>query len=218
MKRVTIICEGPTEKEFCNITLGNYFKPLNIYLHNPLIKRSGGGIVPWSNLKQQIENHLNGDTNAYVTTLIDYYGIPDKFNYPEWEKSKGIVDKFLRMDFLENAMKKDISNDINYRFLPYIQLHEFEGLLFNNISVFDEQFEQNELLDRDELIKTINSFENPEMINNDPSNAPSKRLDRLIKGYNKVVFGDIIAGSIGLSRIRNKCTRFNNWIEKIENL
>lgn len=74
-KRVIIICEGETEKEFCTTILAPYFSKQNIYLQSPLIKKSMGGIVKWKDLKKQIENHLKSDIEVFVTTLIDYYGL-----------------------------------------------------------------------------------------------------------------------------------------------
>jgi hypothetical protein len=39
-------------------------------------------------------------------------------------------------------MKEYIDESIRYRFIPYMQLHEFEGLLFNNIEVFLSKYLQ----------------------------------------------------------------------------
>ncbi|HVI47226.1 MAG TPA: DUF4276 family protein [Chitinophaga sp.] len=218
MKRIIIICEGPTEVEFCKDILYKYLLSKNILIQTPLVKKSGGGIVPWSSFKRQVENHLQQDGNAIVTTLIDYYGIQDKFNFPRWQESKTIADKPQRMDFLESAMKLAINEDICYRFLPYIQLHEFEGLLFNNINVFTNNIPADDLINIVELEQILDQHPNPELINDTPNNAPSYRLQRLIKGYNKIVYGAILAEGIGLSGIRQKCPRFNNWLTLLESL
>jgi hypothetical protein len=217
MKRIIIICEGPTEIEFCKDVLYSHFQVQDIYIHTPLIRKSGGGIVPWVNLKKQIETHLLQDHQAIVTTFIDYYGIKDKFGFPKWDISKDILDKNDRMLFLETSMKDDFSSEIGYRFLPYIQLHEFEGLLFNNILAFTNHIPQTDFVNMEELINTIKLNPNPELINDTPENAPSFRLKRLIKGYNKIVYGSIIAQEIGLEQLRNKSPRFNNWIGSLEN-
>ncbi|MDR0603835.1 MAG: DUF4276 family protein [Bacteroidales bacterium] len=218
MKRIIIICEGITEQEFCKKSLSAYFNAKQIDIQYPLIKKSNGGIVKWNGLKKQIENHLKQDRTAYVTTLIDYYGIYQRYNFPRWEESLAIVDKDERMNFLEQEMYNDIDTQLNNRFIPYIQLHEFEGLLFNNISIFRQQFTEAELIGLKELEETISDFPNPEMINDNPNTAPSKRLGRIIKGYNKIVYGNILAETIGLQNIRNKSPRFNAWINKIENV
>lgn len=217
MKRIIIICEGPTEQQFVRDILQPHFLQKEIFIQNPLIKKSGGGIVHWEVLKKQIISHLK-EGSSYVTTLIDYYGIPDRYNYPMWEKSKEIVDKTERMIFLEQALLNEIKDNLRNRFIPYIQLHEFEGLLFNNLSSFELTFEPNEFVDRDELIKILNTYPNPELINNNPSTAPSKRLMKLIKGYNKIVYGCILAENIGMYNLRKKSPRFNEWISNLENI
>ncbi|MCL6220406.1 DUF4276 family protein [Zunongwangia pacifica] len=217
MKRLVIVCEGPTEQEFVRDVLQPHFLSKDIYIQIPLIKKSGGGIVPWTVLKTQIENHLR-EGDSFVTTLIDYYGIPDRFNYPGWQESKTIVDKSQRMDFLEQKMLADVDSVLRNRFIPYIQLHEFEGLLFNNIQSFENTFEVKEFKDKNELENILNQYDNPELINDNPNTAPSKRLIKLIEGYNKIVYGSILAETIGINNIRRKSPRFNSWIVKIEGL
>lgn len=214
MKRLIVICEGQTEIEFCKDVLFKHFFNKKIVIQTPLIKKSGGGIVTWATLKKQIELHLR-EKDVFVTTFIDYYGIPDNYNYPSWDASKKIIDRNSRMDFLENAMKNSVNQN---RFIPYIQLHEFEGLLFNNIDIFDQNFNPSELNTRQELVNILNTYPNPELINDSPINAPSKRLKRIIFGYSKIVFGSILAEEIGLNNIRQKSPRFHNWIDILENI
>jgi hypothetical protein len=218
MKRIIIVNEGQTEQEFCKDLLVPHFLNKNTIIYHPTIKKTGGGIVAWETLKQQIETHLKQDQTAFVTTLIDYYGINGKLKFPKWEEAKTIVDKNERMIFLEDAMKSLIDSKLSHRFIPYIQLHEFEGLLFNNIDVFASQIALNEFRDYNELAQTIIDNPNPELINDGRTTAPSKRLERLIIGYNKPVYGSILAEAIGLSRIRGKCPRFNSWITSLEGL
>ncbi|MDR1897136.1 MAG: DUF4276 family protein [Prevotellaceae bacterium] len=217
MKRVIIICEGQTEQEFCNKTLSPYFSTKQIFIQPPLIKKSNGGIVKWNELKKQIENHLRQDPTTFVSTLIDYYGIYQKYQFPEWDASLDITDKNERLDFLEQKMNDDINPRLNSRFIPYMQLHEFEGLLFSDINIFQQQLLENEIIDNQLLQETFRTFsDNPEMINDSPQTAPSKRLGKIISGYNKIVYGNILAETIGLQNIINKCPRFGAWIHKIE--
>lgn len=218
MKRVIIICEGDTEKEFCQKTLAPYFNKKGIYIHPPLIKKSMGGIVKWSELQKQITLHLKNESDAYVTTLIDYYGLYEKDNFPKWDEAESLTDKNKRMDMLEVGMKESIDDALRHRFIPYMQLHEFEGLLFNDINVFYEQIPKRELVGTKELEETFSQYENPEMINNNKETSPSHRLSRIISGYNKVVYGNILAEAIGLERIREKSPRFNKWLTSLEKI
>lgn len=218
MKRLIIIGEGQTEQAFCKDVLQPFFATKSIYIQNPTIKKSKGGIVPWKELKKEILNHLKSDETAYVTLLIDYYGIKAIHEFPHWMEAQTIVNKNKRMDFLENAMLEEIENKYEKRFIPYIQLHEFEGLLFCDQDVFDENFEKEEFLDYNYLDETIERYANPEMINDGKTTAPSKRLSRIILGYQKTVHGPLLVEEIGLKAMRGKCPRFNNWIEKMSEI
>lgn len=214
MKRLIIICEGPTEQAFCNDILRDHFLPKDILLDAPTIKHSNGGIVAWETLKKQIITHLN-EGNCIVSLFVDYYRIRDSYNFPGWMNSKSITDIYDRMRYLFEQMSLDIDINLRSRFIPYIQLHEFEGLLFSDISVFPNNFTKDEL-DFSLLETAVKSAHTPEEINNGPNTAPSERLKRAIKGYDKIVYGSCLASDIGLKTIREKCILFNEWIEKLE--
>lgn len=218
MKRIIIICEGETEKEFCNTILTPYFAARGIFIQSPLIKKSMGGIVKWAELRKQITLHLRNDSKAFVSTLIDYYGLYSKYNFSKWDEAENQTDKNIRMNILEQGMKDSIDDAIRFRFIPYMQLHEFEGLLFNEIEIFHEQIPPKELVGIDELTRTFNQYSNPEMINNNRETSPSHRLERIILGYNKIVYGNILAEAIGLEKIRAKSPRFNEWLKRLEEI
>jgi len=218
MKRIIMICEGQTEQAVANTMLVHFFGNKNIILNTPLIKASKGGIVKWETLKKEIENYLKNEKETFVTTFIDYYGVHSKYAFPKWDEAHKIADKHKCLDALEKAMKEDIDNQYQYRFIPYLQLHEFEGLLFNDIKVFYEQIPPNDIVGEEELKTIFAEYDNPEMINDKRETSPSHRLQRIIRGYNKVVYGDILAEAIGIERMREKSPRFNNWISKLAQL
>ena len=217
MKRLVIICEGQTENEFCKDILGDELRGYFNSLDYPLIKHSGGGIVEWKRLRDQILRHLSETTDTFVTTFIDYYGIEDKHNFPGWQEAKSINDKYERIKFIEEAMKHDIPENVSYRFIPYIQLHEFETLLFSNIKVFKDNYEE-ESVDFRRLEGIVQEFPNPEDINCGKKTAPSKRIENAVSDYNKVIDGNSLAMDIGIKTIRSKCPHFNAWINQIENI
>ena len=215
MKRLIIVCEGPTEQEFCKDVLCPYFQSKGIILEYPNIKHSNGGIVSWATLKKQLHNHLY-EGNTIVSMLIDFYRIKDSYSFPGWMEAKQINEISEKMKFLFDEMKKDIDSDLRSRFIPYIQIHEFEALLFSDISVFEKNFTQHEL-NMQLLEDAVASADTPEGINNGPNTAPSVRLMQAVVGYDKVVYGACLAYGIGLEKIREKCLLFNEWIKILEN-
>ena len=218
MKRIVIICEGETEQEFCNKILNPYLAQKGIYIYAPLIKHTHGGIVKWTILKKQIESNLLQDPKAYVTLFIDYYGITEEHMFPLWNDAHKVIKKIERIKLLEKGMNEDICEDLNLRFIPYMQLHEFEALLFCDANAIIDAVDDDELNDKDDLIGLIDSNPNPEMINNSKYTSPSHRMERYIIGYNKIVYGNIIAENIGIDMMREKCKHFNEWISAIENI
>ena len=88
MKRIIMICEGPTEQTFAKTNLVAPFFNKGILLQMPLIKTSKGGLVKWPTLKEQIETHLKAEKDAVVTTFIDYYGLYAKYQFPGWDIAK----------------------------------------------------------------------------------------------------------------------------------
>lgn len=216
MNRIIIICEGQTEQEFCNTLLQPHFSANGITLQAPLIKKTMGGIANWTVLKREIETYLRREKDVLVTTLIDYYGIKDSHGFPLWAEKQAIADKNQRLDELEAAMLADVDENLRPHFVPYLQLHEFEGLLFSDKQAFYTTFNEYELAREDELKQTFADFNNPEMINDGVETSPSHRLERIIRGYEKVVYGCCLAEAIGLDKIRQKSPRFNNWLKRLE--
>ncbi len=216
MNRIIIICEGQTEQEFCNTLLQPYFGANGITLQTPLIKKTMGGIANWNVLKREIETYLRREKDVLVTTLIDYYGIKDSHGFPLWAEKQAIADKSKRLDELEAAMQADVDENLRPRFVPYLQLHEFEGLLFSDKQAFYTTFNEDELVGEDELEQTFTDFDNPEMINDGVETSPSHRLERIISGYDKVVYGCCLAEAIGLDKMRQKSPRFDNWLKRLE--
>jgi hypothetical protein len=215
MKKLIIICEGKTEQLFCKNLLEDYFKKINVLIEFPLISHSNGGIVKWIHLKSQIENTLKIDSSCVVTTFIDYYGIEGHHNFPQWNVADLEIDKNRRMDILEKGMLSGIDNALGDRFIPYIQLHEFEALAFSNYQTFEDYYEDFEA-DFTKLKLICDNNQNPETINNSPETAPSKRLKNNIYGYDKISHGIDICEMMGLNQIILKCKRFGDWISNLK--
>lgn len=190
MKRLVFIVEGETEEAFVNNILRPYFQ--NCGLYNPIqcfkIKHTQGGMHKYSYVRNDVLNTIY-ETDVIVTTMFDLYALPHSF--PGYDEAQAIENHLDRVKFLEAKMKEDIEENQGRSFnnyIPYIQLHEFEALAFSSSNSFEALFEDNEM-DYKGIRTVIDNFPNPEDINDSPETAPSKRMQRLIQGYNKVTYG-----------------------------
>lgn len=99
---------------------------------------------------------------------------------------------------------------------PYVQAHEFEGLLFSDVTAFRALGASSR--DIGTLAEFRQRFPTPEDINDSRHGAPSKRIARVLRGYRKPLHGPLIAKKIGLETIRQQCPRFDAWMSRLEAL
>ena len=212
MKRLIIIVEGQTEQEFVKSILAPFLREKEIYSVTAVpIHKSGGGRGGMSNydhLKRNIMKFLQSEKDIVLTTFIDFFRIPT--NMPGYADCMiGGVPHTDQVDRLEGGLGDAINDQ---RFIPYIQLHEFEALLFSSNKGF-ECFYDITVYSKTKQI--VDSFANPEEINSSYQTAPSKRLLSIKPDYDKVLEGNLIAKEIGISSILGKCPRFNAWVENL---
>jgi hypothetical protein len=215
MRGLYIIVEGQTEFEFVNACLAPYLQQFSIYDVRPILLQTSpgykGGDMKFDRFKWNLDILLKKEKDVLITSIIDFYRL-DK-NFPGFGDGLKILDVQERISFLEDELKNRINSP---RFLPYIQLHEFEGLLFSDKKGI-EYIPDIPTESKKQLEKIFHDFPNPEMINEGEQTAPSKRLTNLIPKYQKTLHGPIIALEIGIPTIREKCPRFNKWISNIVN-
>lgn len=111
-----------------------------------------------------------------------------------------------------NAFAVDI--DKTHQFIPNLMVHEFEALLFSDVTKFKDTVtdDHNSL---QQLVDIRNQFPTPEHINDSYETAHSKRLEKIFPDYNKLVDGNLIAEAIGMNKIRQECHHFDAWINKL---
>ena len=118
-------------------------------------------------------------------------------------------------DELTQAIRRMIGRLNDPSLFPYVQVHEFEGLLFSHVDAFETLFDDVPVAD----LKSIRlAFKTPEDINDSQATAPSKRIETHIQGYRKRLHGPLLAERIGLDRIRTECPRFDEWLCRLESL
>jgi hypothetical protein len=151
--------------------------------------------------------------DAFFATMFDLYALPDDF--PAYSQTCHLRPH-ERVVAIEAALNADIGHP---RFIPYIQLHEFEALLLVDPQNFDWMFIEHDLPIQ-QLIDLVAAFESPELIDDGRETASSKGNARLIPEYEgqKSSAGPLIAAKIGLPTIRAKCPHFDGWLRRIEAL
>jgi hypothetical protein len=136
--------------------------------------------------------------------------------FPGNVESRRESDPYARIAFLERAFAADVAHP---RFIPYLQLHEFEALLLSDPQKLDWEF-----IDRSgpiaRLVALASSFQSPELIDDGPATSPSWRIIQEIPEYGprKASAGPLVAGKIGLPVLRQKCPHFGEWLGRLESL
>jgi hypothetical protein len=219
MRRGFIYVEGQTEETFVREVLApDLASRLNMSLTPVLAKtkrpQAGptfkGGISSYSQVKKEIRQLLRDSNVVLVTTMIDYYGLPNDFPGKDTLPAGTPYD---RVRHLEDAFKNDIEDP---RFLPFLVLHEFEALVLAGLDHLpsilpgcDKQVSQ--------LIHDIEGL-SPEEINEGSATHPSARIRQHLPGYQKCLHGPRVVQKLGVATLRQKCPHFAEWLSRVESV
>lgn len=219
MTRAYALVEGQTEETFIKRVLGPHLAGLDIHL-KPILastkrakdgRKFKGGVTRYEPVRKDLRRLLEDRGAAAVTTMLDYYGIPEDFpGVSSLPRSGSCYD---RVAHLEEALKRDLGDP---RLRPYLSLHEFEALLL--VSPVDLG---TVLLDggaADRLAAEVLSFRSPEEVDDGPETHPATRILRQIPGYRKALYGPLVVERIGLDLLRRKCPHFDSWLTWLERL
>ena len=225
MVRLYLFAEGPTEQTFATNMLRPHLANLGVCLQAAILiahaKKKGvvhrGGGRKYLPMKNDILRFLTQEkaSDVFFTTMIDLYAIHTEFpGLDEAEKLRHSPDK--RVEALERAFADDIDD---LRFIPYIQLHEYEAYLFSDPTQFGFFYDHHEK-EISALKAIADGHDTPELINDGLHSAPSKRIIATLPDYEgaKSVVGPQVAELIGLDVIRGKCPHFGAWLSRLEQL
>ncbi|HBL01653.1 MAG TPA: hypothetical protein DDZ61_03370 [Aeromonas salmonicida] len=210
MRNICIICEGPTETEFVTKCLVPHLIEHGVYPHARILQAPSGRHRGGRVSVERLVKHLSHEYRSYdrLTTLVDFYGFQDRDGRNRAELEDAILEAL-----------RACTTGFDERFvLPYVQMHEFEALLFSDIEQFEWVQDGWSEESRAKLQAVRAAYDNPEDINNSPQTAPSKRLLAILgeENYSKVEHGPLVAEAIGLDEIRRQCPQFNQWLSALE--
>jgi hypothetical protein len=226
MTRVLIHVEGETEETFVNEVLSRHLYSVGYervsarLVGNARQRDRRGGIRSWTAVRSDIVRHLLQDHACLATTMVDYYGLPQTGDRAWPGRATASAANFAqKATIVEQALIADVIQNLpegfdSKRFIPYVMMHEFEGMLFSDCAQFALSIGEPKISAKLSAIR--NGFGSPEEINDSPHTAPSKRIEALIPGYQKPLHGNIAAIDIGLESIRAQCPHFSNWLSRLE--
>jgi hypothetical protein len=226
MTRLLIHVEGETEETVVNEILAPHFYARGYVqvsarlVGNARQRDRRGGIRAWSSVRKDILNHLKGDAECLATTMVDYYGLP-RTGAKAWpgREAAAMLPFAEKAGHVETALFTDICQELGdrfdpRRFVPFIVMHEFEGLLFSDCQAFGRGIGRPDLTTEFQAIR--DQFSSPEEINDSVVTAPSKRVEGLVEGYEKPLLGALAVLEIGLDAIRSECPHFRDWLSRLE--
>lgn len=218
--KLHLIVEGETELAFARNTLKTHLLQCRVSV-NPIMlptnRRLGaaGGALSWDrfhcNVSRLLKQHA--DKSDHFSTMIDWYKLDSHF--------PGVAEarKLARAADRASAVALNVQKHFNSpRLCPFFTLHEFEALLFCDLSIVVRRLGRQER-DIANLKAEIGSTP-PEDVDDGSSTHPSARLEKHLPGYHgaKVRVGASAAGEIGLQVLREKCPHFGQWLTALENL
>ena len=225
MARLYLFAEGQTEQTFADSVLKPHLAKFGVYMHNPVLIAHGrkkgkvhrGGGRHFHAMQNDIVRFLSQESasDVFFTTMIDLYALHNDF--PGAHEAQRLRNNpYKWVEAIESSWE-GTTND--HRFIPFIQLHEYETYLFVDVSQF-ELFFENATSQISALQKIADSVANPEWINDGQHTAPSKRITSEFPEYegSKPTFGPQVAELIGLEKIRAQCPHFEAWLKRLESL
>jgi hypothetical protein len=220
VSRVVVIVEGQTEESFVKGPLAEALWQHQVYLTPIVLGVPGhkGGRPNYARVQKDLLRQLKQDATAYCSTMIDLYGLGQGF--PGTPPPRQLTN-IQKVEHIERAIKDDICDRIpdfrpDLRLIPYLSLHEYEGLLFSDPDAFAQALTQPGLAVG--FHKVRNGFPTPEDINDRPETAPSKRVLTAYSAYRKVIEGTLAARAVGIEKMRQECQHFRSWLEHLEAL
>ena len=219
MTRLNITAEGFSEERFATDLLRPHLFNFDIYVEVRKVLtnrklRKRGGIVSYRKFRNDVTQWFKECPDVYHTSLIDLYGLTTDF--PGHITTKHL-QPYVRVREMERLLKEDLGFQ---KFIPYIQLHEFEALLYADTTEMEQWLGLYNKIDRNCFTKIRHSApnNNPELINESPETAPSKRILSVCNSYDKINDGILILKEIGLKKLRTECLHFNEWLTRLESI
>jgi hypothetical protein len=218
MTRLLVLAEGVTEELFVRNLLAPHLESFGVHATatGVVSKRlaSGNKITGgnrWSNVRNSLSLLLH-DSDAWVTTLLDYYGLPDDF--PGFGTGYLLAGNAnAQVEATEHALAAAVNHPP--RFIPFLALHEFEAWYFAKPKQVEAYYGREGLAQL--MQAAADEAGGAESINHGKETHPSKRLEGYAVGFRKTTAVALLK-EIGIPAIRAACPHFSAWLKRLEAL
>ncbi len=224
MKNLYLTVEGQTEEAFAREMLQPHLSGLNVFLWPPRFTGPHGrrrGRIPRGGMLHTFRHALEDmrrwlrevrSADARFSMMVDLYHLPHDF--PDYADAMAHPDCYQQAEALETALAQELGDP---RFIPYLQVHEFEALVLSVPQQFADWFE-----DRQAALAALAAvcapFESPERIDHGLHSHPKARIEQHFDDYDENVHGPLLAEAIGLVTLRERCPHFGQWLTRLEQL
>jgi hypothetical protein len=224
MLEVIVLCEGQTEREFCRQVIAPQLAASGLALAGTLAgkpQRKQGGIRPWPVYRRELLRLAAERPERHLGLLVDYYAMPDSWPGRLASRALPPQERGVRV---EDSLREDLGDVLRGRLHPCVQLHEFESLLFVDpeiaalsLAIGAGAISYEYLSGQMSTIKA-DCGGAVEQIDDSPETAPSKRLSKIIRGYDKVAWGVVAAADVSVPVLRAGCPWLDRWLTRITGL
>ncbi|HET6879147.1 MAG TPA: DUF4276 family protein [Pirellulales bacterium] len=178
MKRLYLTVEGQTEEEFAMTVLRPHLANFNVFLLPPRFtgphgRRGGriprGGLLhTFQHTLADIQRWLKGDksADARFSMMVDLYHLPHDF--PGYKEGMSKSNGWAQAASLEQSLAAAIGDG---RFIPYLQVHEFEALVLSDPSRIATLYDV-KAAEIEALCDECQRFESPEQIDHGQRSHP----------------------------------------------
>jgi len=224
MKRLYMTVEGQTEAAFVEDVLIEHLAGFRVNVWRPRFTGpsprrrghipSGGMFNRFVHAIEDIRRWLKEDQSpdARFSMMVDLYELPSDF--PGYEEASLQNDCYRRAEILEKAIFDQLGDN---RFIPYLQVHEFEALVLTDARQLADLYQvRGGQLDR--LVADCAMFPSPERINLGRQSHPKYRIKTVVQDYDENVAGPLVASAIGLATLRLQCPHFGEWLTRLEQM
>ncbi|WP_040775871.1 DUF4276 family protein [Nocardia pneumoniae] len=213
--RLHLLVEGQSEEIVVSNVLGPYLAERGWTVTHSIVttKRPAGGpnhrggVSSWSKIEREIKLLLRDSSLRVLSTLFDFYAFP-----PDSPGMADIPPGLSPHDRVQHVERSLAIGSADPRFLPHLILHEMETWVFAAAEQVGHLLPG--LTER--LVEDVQAAGGPELVNDGPETAPSKRILNYCPQYSKTTDGPLAIADLGVDALRAQCPHLDRWLSMLD--